>query len=75
MKREIDLSETESALLKDLLEQDQDRLNVERSTAQSPDKDEKLRRQAEVTRKTVDALSREPSEIWCEELLAWSSRL
>jgi hypothetical protein len=72
MKFQIDVSEEESALLVELLERDQQRLDAERGRAQSLEGDERLRRQLEVTQKTVDVLSREPSQVWCEELLDWS---
>jgi hypothetical protein len=73
MKREIELSEEEYVVLMELLEQDQDRLNAEISRAGSQERHEQLRRRSRVTRDVVDALSREPSQVWCDELLAWCS--
>jgi hypothetical protein len=73
MKREVDVSEEESALLIELLEEDQHRLNAEKSRAPSQDRTEHLRRQLEVTRKVANVLSRKPNQVWCEEFLAWSS--
>jgi hypothetical protein len=70
MKREIKLSEEESDVLIELLEREQDRLNAEISRAGSEEGDKQLRQRSEVTRHVVDALSREPSEVWWDELLA-----
>jgi hypothetical protein len=70
MKREITLSEEESDVLTELLEREQDRLNTEISHARSEEGDKQLRRRSEVTRHVVDALSREPSEVWWDQFLA-----
>ncbi len=73
MKREIELSEEESALLVELLEEDQNRLNAEMPPAEGQRRRKQLRRRIEVMQKVVDGLSRETSQVWCDEFLAWSS--
>ena len=72
MKREIELSEEESALLIELLERDQDHLNAEIARAPSQERHKQLRPRIEVTRKVMDVLSHEPDQVWWDELLAWS---
>jgi hypothetical protein len=73
MKREIILSEEESAMLLELLAQDQDRLNAAIRQTRNDQGDRPLRQRLAVTQKVVDAMSREPGQrvLW-EELLAWS---
>jgi hypothetical protein len=73
MKHEIELSEEESSLLIELLEENQERLRAEISQARTPDRQKELRRRFQLTQKVVDSLSREPSQSilsddWPEDL-------
>jgi hypothetical protein len=73
MKCEIELSEEESAVLHQLLERDQNRLNAEISYAETQERHELLRQRLAVTQKVVDGISREPSQpdFW-DELVTWA---
>jgi hypothetical protein len=73
MKHEIELSEEESSLLIELLEENQQRLPGEISQAQTPDRKKQLRRRVQLTQRVVEVLSREPnqsvlSDDWPEDL-------
>jgi hypothetical protein len=59
MKRESELSEEESALLIDLMEENQHRLNAEMSRARTQDREKLLRGRFRLTQIVIDALSRE----------------